>query len=110
MAWIGNTLKTRSNIDTITVNVVCFDNNIAEINTNPKFDPMMLRQRCVAPNHVLLNDNSDSYGFNRTIKDSNEAVAGGLDEPSVVLRNAGLNEVSLDPLDASVRPFFVELH
>jgi hypothetical protein len=60
---------------------------------------------------ILLNPTLDQSIIDQaTIKDSNEAVAGSLDESSVVLRNAGLNDVSLDPLDASVRPFFVELH
>ena len=108
LARIGNTFKTRSNIDAITVNVVCFDDNVAEIDANPIFDPMMLRQRCVASNHVLLDDDAAPHGFDRTVENRNEAVAGGLDEPSVVLGNAGLYKVALDPLDASVRSFFIE--
>src|SRR6202011_2592625 len=110
LARIGYTLKTRSNIDAITVNVVYFDDHVAKIDTNPIFDPMMLRQRCVASNHVLLDDDAASHGFDGTIKDRNKTVAGGFDEPSVMLCNAGLYEVALDPLDTTVRSFLIDLH
>src|ERR1700680_4045137 len=35
VARIGNTLKTRSNIDSITVNIACFDDDVAKVDTNP---------------------------------------------------------------------------
>src|SRR5258706_1059869 len=50
LARIGNTFKTRSNVDTITVNVVCFDDNVAKVDANTILDPIMLRQCCVATN------------------------------------------------------------
>ena len=40
LARIGNTLKARSDIDAIAENVVCFDDNVAKIDTNPILDPM----------------------------------------------------------------------
>ena len=41
---IGNAFKARSNIDAIALNVVGFDDDVAEIDANSIFDPMMLRQ------------------------------------------------------------------
>jgi hypothetical protein len=58
----------------------------------------------------LLDDDAASHGFDGTIKDRNKTVAGGFDEPSVMLCNAGLYEVALDPLDATVRSFLIDLH
>src|SRR4030088_3411928 len=91
LAGIGNTLKTRGNIDSITINVVCFDDDVAKVDTNPILDPMMPGQRCVASNHVLLDNDAAAHRFDRTVENRNKTVAGGFDEPSVVPCNAGLD-------------------
>ena len=43
LARFGNTLKARSDVDAIAVNVGCFDDNVAKIDANPILDPLMLR-------------------------------------------------------------------
>jgi hypothetical protein len=110
LARIGNTLKARSDIDAIAENVVCFDDNVAKIDTNPIFNPMMLRHRCVASNHVLLDDDTAPHSFDRAVENRNKSVTGGFDEPSVMPNDAGLDEVTLDPLHAKMRSFFIDLH
>src|ERR1700737_1831484 len=110
LAGIGNALKARSNVDPVAVNVVWFDDNVAKIDANSVLDPMMLRQRCVAANQILLDDDAAPDGFDGTVKDRDKTVAGGFDELSVVLCNAGLDEVALDPLDAIVCSFLIDLH
>src|SRR6266404_6867982 len=42
LAGISDSLKTGSNIDAITVNIISFDDNVAKIDTDPILDPMML--------------------------------------------------------------------
>jgi hypothetical protein len=110
LTGIGNTLKARGNIDAIAENVVCFDDNVAKIDANPKFNPMMLRHRCVASNHVLLDDDTASNSFDRTVENRNKSVTSGFDEPSVMPDNARLDEVALKPLDAKMRSFLIDLH
>src|SRR6267154_2186822 len=39
-----------------------------------------------------------------------KTVAGGFDEPSVVLCDARLDKAALDPLHATVRSFFIDFH
>src|SRR5882762_4785466 len=63
LAGIGNPLKPRGNVDAITVDVVCLDDDVAQIDADPIFDPVMLRQRRVASDHVLLDDDTASHGF-----------------------------------------------
>jgi len=70
----------------------------------------MLRHRCVASNHVLLDDDAAPHSFDRTVENRNKSVASGFDEPSVMPHNAGLYEVTLDPLYAKMRSFFIDLH
>ncbi len=67
-------------------------------------------QRCVASNHVLLNDDATPHGFDRTVENRNEAVACGFDQPSMVLCDAGFDQAALDPLYAAVRSFFIDFH
>src|SRR6266700_5435233 len=110
LARRGNTLKTRSNIDSVAVNVVCFDDDVAKVDANPILDPMMPGQRGVASNHVLLDDDAAPHGFDGTVENRNKTVAGGFDELSVVSSNAGLDQAALDPLHATVRSFFIDFH
>src|SRR6516162_287831 len=71
---------------------------------------MIPRQRRVATRHVLLNDNAAAHRLDRAIKHRDETIASGLDQSSVVFRDAGLDEVALDSLYAYVRTFFIDLH
>ncbi len=110
MARLGNTLKTRSNIDSITINIATLNDDVAEVDANPILNPMMLGQRCVASDHVLLDDDAAPHGLDRTIESRNKTVAGGFDKPSVMPCNAGFDEAALDPLHATVRSFFIDFH
>src|SRR6185312_15451814 len=71
---------------------------------------MILRERGIAPEHVLLNDDAAAYGFDGAVKDRNEPVAGRFDEPTLMLDNAGLDKVALDALHAHMRAFFIDFH
>jgi hypothetical protein len=71
---------------------------------------MMLRHRSVASNHVLLDDDTASNSFDRTVENRNKSVTGGFDESSVMTQNAGLDEVTLEPLHAKMRSFLIDLH
>ena len=109
-AGIGNAFKSRGDIDAVAINVVGFDDDVAKIDADPILDPMMLGQRCVAANQILLDDDAASDGFDGTVENRDKAVARGFNKLAVVFVDAGLDEVALDPLDAVVRPFFVDLH
>jgi hypothetical protein len=58
----------------------------------------------------LLDDDSAPHSFDRTVENRNKSVTSGFDEPSVMPHNAGLYEVTLDPLHAKMRSFFIDLH
>ena len=110
LAGISNALKTRSNIDTIAVNIICFDDDVAKIDANSILDPMVLWQRCITTNQVLLDDDAATHGFYRTVENRDKAVPSSFNEFPVVFYDGGFDEIALDPLDAIVRPLFVDLH
>ena len=109
-AGLGYAFKPRGNIDAVAVNVVGFDNDIAKIDANSIFDPVMFRQRRIASHQILLNHDAAADGFDGTIEDRNEPVAGGFNQPAVMFHDAGFDEIALDALDTVVRAFFVDLH
>ena len=84
MAGISNALKARCNIDTIAVNIICFDDDIAKINANSILDPMMFWQRCVTTNQVLLYDDAATHGFDRAVENREKAVPSSFNEFPVV--------------------------
>ena len=107
---VGNAFESRSNIDAVAINVVCFDDDVAKIDANSILDPVVLGQRCVAANQILLDDDAAPDGFDGTVENCDEAVACGLNKLAVVFFDAGFDEVTLDPLDAIMRAFLVDLH
>jgi hypothetical protein len=80
------------------------------MNTNPIENPLFPRQRCVAPNHALLNDDGASDGFNWAIEHRQKAVTRIFDKPAVVLRDRRFNNFAPLPLHPRVRSFFVAPH
>ncbi|MGY2938292.1 hypothetical protein ACVWZK_003254 [Bradyrhizobium sp. GM0.4] len=110
LAWLGDALDTRGDIDAVAVDVVRLHDDVTEIDANPVLDPGVLRKRGVAADEILLDDDAASDGLDRTVENRDEAIARRLHQTSVVLDDAGLDEIPLDPLDADVRALFVGLH
>jgi hypothetical protein len=107
---VGNSLKARCNVDTLAVNIVTFNDYVAKMNTDPIENPLLPRDRCVAPDHGLLNNNGAADSFDRTIEHRQKAIAGIFDKPSVVLRNRRFNDFAPVPLHPRVRSFLVVPH
>src|SRR5215471_11650901 len=110
LARLRDAFDARGDIDAIAVDVVRFHDDVAEIDADAILDPRLLRKRGVATNEILLNDDAAPNGLDGAVEDCDEAVAGRLDQTSMVLGDAGLDEIPLYPLDADVRTFFVGLH
>jgi hypothetical protein len=71
---------------------------------------MMLRQCRVAAHQILLNHDATADGFDGTIENRNESIAGGFNQPAVMFHDAGFDEIALDALDTVVRALFIDLH
>ena len=109
-AGLGDPFKPRGDIDAVAVNVVVFDDDIAKVDANSILDPMVLRQCRVASHQILLNHDAAADGFDGTVKNRNEPVAGGFNKPAVMFHDAGFDDFALDTLDTVVRALFVDLH
>jgi hypothetical protein len=107
---VGNSLKARCNVNTLSVNIVTLNDYVAKMDTDPIENPLFPRKRCVTPNHALLNNDGAADGFDRTIEHRQKAITGIFDKPAVVLRDRRFNNVAPVPLHPRVRSFFVESH
>jgi hypothetical protein len=72
--------------------------------TSPRLTPTRYSIR------VLLDDDAASNGRNGTIENGNEAIARRIHQTSMMLDDAGLDEIALDPLEADMRALLVGLH
>ena len=83
-AWLGNSLKARCDVNTIAENIVVVDDDIADVNTDAKFDPEFQRHAGVLLGHLSL----DFYRTARCVDSTSEldqhAIASGLDDAAAV--------------------------
>ncbi|MGY3425890.1 hypothetical protein ACVWZW_006394 [Bradyrhizobium sp. F1.13.4] len=110
LAWFGDALDARCDVDAVAVDVVRLHDDVTEVDANPVLDPGLLRKRGVAADEILLDDDAASDGLDRTVENRDEAIARRLHQTSIVLDDAGPDEIPLDPLDADVRALLVGLH
>src|SRR5207253_2528777 len=97
LAWLGDAFDARGDVDAVAVDVIRLYDDVTEIDANPVLDPGTLRKRGVAADEILLDDDAASHGFDRTVENRDEAVARRLHQTSMVLDNARLDEIPLDP-------------
>ena len=106
----GNSLKPRCNVDAITVDVIGFDNDISEVYSNSILYPPLAWERCVAPDHALLDNNGAADGFDRAVEDREKSVARTFNESSVIFDDRRVNEVASVPHHPRVRALLIHCH
>ena len=107
-ARFGDALKAGSNIDTITKDIVVFNDNIADVNADAKFNPLDLRYIDIVFGHAALNFVGTSHGVNDAGKLDESAVAGVLDDASVMLSDFRIEKRLSKSFQLRQRAFFVD--
>jgi hypothetical protein len=107
---IGNSLKPRCNVDAITIDVVGFDDDVSEIDSNSILYPLLTWERRVTPDHALLDDDGAADGFDRAVEHSEKAVTRTFNKPSVMLDDRGVNELAPMSLYPRVRALLIHCH
>src|SRR5262249_41371527 len=110
VAWSGNSFQARRDVDALTVDVVRLNNHVTKMNADPIQDTLLVRQRGIAADHALLNDDCAAHGFNRAVEHGQETIARMLDGPAVMLGDGWLDEFAPMPLDASMGSFLIHAH
>src|SRR5207253_10184818 len=98
--------ETCGHVDAVTVDVVAFDNDVAEVNPDTKLDCAL---RCSRP-HRGLNLRRAGDGVHYTRKLGEQAISGEFDDAAAMLRDLGIEYFLPDFFQLRERPGFVIAH
>jgi hypothetical protein len=100
----------RGNIDAVAKDIVIVDDNIADVNADPKLDAIVLRRIRILLGHAVLNFDGASRCVDGTGKFDQHAIASCLDDVSAMLSDFGIDERFSERLEMSKRAFLVGTH
>jgi hypothetical protein len=94
-AGLGDAFKARGDIDAVAHQVaVAFLDHVAEMDADPKFDALVRRDPSVALDHRPLDFNGAVHCVDHTAEFDDAAVAGALDDASVMHRDGRVDQVA----------------
>jgi hypothetical protein len=100
--------ETYRNIDPITKDIVLFDDNITDMNTDAKLDPPDMRHVGISFGHAALNFDRASHGVDDAGELNESAVPGILDYASAMLSYFGIEKRLSKSFQLRQRAFFVD--
>ena len=109
-ARLGNAFQPCGNIDAVAENVVVIKNDVTDMDTDTKFDPLILRHTGVLFGNTTLNLDRASRRVHGAGELDQRAVAGGLDDAASVGGYSGVSKGVSDSLQPGQRAFFVSTH
>jgi hypothetical protein len=110
-AGLGDPLQSGGDIHAVAVDVVVFGNhNVAEIDSDPEYDPLIIRSRDVALGHPALHRNRTGDGLNDARELDQDAIAGGLDDAAPVFCNIRIDQFAAVTLKPGKSPSLVPAH
>ena len=105
---LGDTFKARRDVDAVAVDVVAVDDDVAEVDADPKDDALAVRPRFRLDG--ALDGERASDGVDHAGKLHQRAVADELHDPAVVLGDGGSEQRLAMALEGGERPRLVGAH
>ena len=109
-ARLGNAFQPRGDIDAVTEDVVVIKNDVTDMDTDAKFDPLILRHSGVLLGDAALHFNRTAHRIYGAGKLDQHAVAGRLDDAASMGGYSGVNKGLSDSLQPGQRAFLVGTH
>src|SRR6516162_7924801 len=109
-AGLGDTFEPRSNVHTVPKYVAILDDNVADMNTNAEFDPLVVRYRCVALGHASLDFNGAAGSVHGACKLNQYAIPGPLDDAAAIVCDLRFQELAPMSIQPQQRAFLVGAH
>ena len=109
-AGIGQGFDPRGDIDAVAVEVVALDDHIAEIDADAQFDAVVRFDAGVALRYRLLHRDGAPHCIDDAGKFDQQTVAGGLDDPPVMLGDLRIDELMAQRIQSSERAFLIRPH
>src|SRR5204863_6849968 len=97
----GQLLSPGRDIRPISMDVLTLDDDVAQIDADPEYDPRIFRGRDVAFGHPTLHRNRAGNRLDHTCELDQKAVAGRFDDATLVLGDLGIKEfapMGLEPV------------
>src|SRR5215472_7452758 len=109
-AGIGQGFDPCRDVDAVAIEVVAFDDHIAEIDADAQFDAAVRCDTGVMLGHCLLHRDRTAHRIDDAGKFHQYAVAGGLDDAAMVLDDFRVDELMAQRFEALERAFLVRPH
>src|SRR5262249_53003777 len=98
------------NVDAVAEDVAILDDDVTDIDAHPKFNSALCRYCGVAGDHLPLHLDRTTHRVYYAGELDKEAVAGGLDDATPMLRNFGVAEFTTNGTQCRQRALFVFAH
>jgi hypothetical protein len=109
-AYLGESFDPRGDVDAVAIEIVAFDDHVAEIDPNAQFDAAIRLNADVSLRHRLLHRDRTAHRIDDAGKFHQQAVAGGLDKPPMVLGDFRIEELAAQRFEAFERAFLIRPH
>jgi hypothetical protein len=103
-------LEPSGDIDAITENIITFDNQIAEVNTDTEDDTLVFIDRLVTTCHGLLDVDHALGGIDDGGELQQQSIAHGLDDTTAVFGNLAIDQFRPMVSQRSKRAGFIHAH
>jgi hypothetical protein len=107
---LGDPFKACRDIDAIAEDIAIVNDNVADVNADAEFNPLVLRHRGILLGHAALNVNGATYRIHGASKFDQHAVTGRFDDAASMGSYRGINEGLSNSLKPSQRNLLVGTH
>ena len=109
-AGLGDALEPCGDIDAVADDVVALDDHVTKINADAPFDATVFPDTHVPLGHRLLHVDRATHCIDDAWKLHQQAIAGGLDDATIVLGDLRIDELSAQRFEAFERAFLIRAH
>src|SRR5262249_52290052 len=109
-ARFGDALQARRNVDPVSIDVLAFDDDVAQVDADAKLDAAAFGRGAVAVGHTGLDREGAAHGLDRAGEIHQQAVAGTLHDASLVRGDVRLDEFANMLFEPPKRAFLVLAH
>ena len=104
---LGNALQPGGNVDPVAKDIVFIDDNVADVDADPKFDPDILRYVSVLRGNGALDFDRAAGGIDGAREFHQHAVTGGLDDAATIGSDCRVNNGFSGRLEPGQRAFLI---
>jgi hypothetical protein len=107
-ARLANALQSRGDVDAVAHQVaVALLDDVAKVNADAKFDPLVERDTGVTLDHGVLDFDRETHRADDAAELHNGPIAGALDDAAMVHGDYGINQIATDRPEPGQNSIFV---